>query len=153
MSLLYLDAGDAVADDANTGTSAEGTPTIDLHLGEEVRYVDPSVLQNLAEQLRSREVAARFALDYARLWARRQRSVEAALESQDRKAALDAVLSLKVSSAMVGAVRLARLAEKLELLIRGKGDLQGAQAFLVQMAEHGKATVKELQGTYLKAGA
>lgn len=150
MSLLYPGADDAVAAYPRAGASSKEHPIADQHNGDQIRHVEPSVLQNLEEQLRSREITSRFAGDYARLWAQRQRRLEGALESRDREAALDAVLSLKVSSAMIGAVRLAELAEKLELVIRAKDNLQGAGPLLVLMAEQGSATVKELQANYLR---
>lgn len=66
----------------------------------------------------NRDIVLRFALNYTQLWARQQHSLTAAIERQDHRAALDAVLSLKNSSAMVGGIRLARLAETLEMAIR-----------------------------------
>lgn len=150
MSLSYLGAGDTVAGDPCRDASSEGHSLAGQHNDDEFRYVDPSVLKNLEEQLRSRETALRFAQDYVRLWARRQHLLEAAVESRDRTAALDAVLSLKVSSAMVGAVRLARLTEKLELVVRGKDDLQGTRPLLALAAEMGSATVKELQDNHFR---
>ena len=119
-------------------------------LDTHVRYVDPSVLEDLEEQLASRDITSRFAWDYAEMWGQRQRSLEAAVERRDRAVALDAVMSLKVSSAMVGGVRLARLAERLELIIRGEGDLQGTRAILGLIADHGSATVKELRESYIR---
>jgi hypothetical protein len=151
MSLSYLGADDVVADDTRASASSEDHSGMGLcHDGDEGRYVDPSVLQNLEEQLASRDITSRFARDYAEMWGRRQRCLEAALERRDWAVALDAVMSLKVSSAMVGGLRLARLAEKLELVIRGGGDLQSIRAILVLMADHGCATVKELQDSYIR---
>jgi HPt (histidine-containing phosphotransfer) domain-containing protein len=151
MPLTYLDADDAVADDTSASGSSEEHSVMDLwHDGDEVRYVDPSVLEDLEEQLASRDITSRFARDYAKMWGQRRRCLEAAVERRDRAVALDAVMSLKVSSAMVGGVRLARLAERLELIIRGEGDLQSTRAILVQIADHGSATVKELQDRYLR---
>jgi HPt (histidine-containing phosphotransfer) domain-containing protein len=151
MPLSEQDAGGAAADQTRARASSEGHLGMDLrHNGDEVRYVDPSVLEDLEEQLASRDITARFARDYAEMWGRRQHCLEAALERRDRAVALEAVMSLKVSSAMVGGVRLARLAEKLELVIRGEGDLQSTRAILVLIADHGNATVKELQDNYMR---
>jgi hypothetical protein len=70
------------------------------------------------------------------------------VESQDEASALDAVISLKISSAMVGGVRLARLAELLEGLIR-RGDFVQGQALMAGVALDGARTVSELQSTYI----
>lgn len=120
------------------------------HEGGEGPLVDPAVLEDLEEQLAGPDIASRFARDYAGMWGQRQRCLQAAVERQDRAAALDAVISLKVSSAMVGGVRLARLAERLEVTIRGEGGLEGSRAILALVADHGSATVKELQDRYLR---
>ena len=150
MSLSYLDADDAVADDTRASASSEDDSVDFCHNGDEGRYMDLSVLQDLEDQLASRDITSRFARDYAEMWGQRQSFLEAALERRDWAVALDAVMSLKVSSAMVGGLRLARLAEKLELVIRGGGDLQSIRAILVQMADHGRATVQELQDSYIR---
>jgi HPt (histidine-containing phosphotransfer) domain-containing protein len=120
--------------------------------GEELPLVDPAVLIDLEEQLAGPDVASRFARDYAAMWAQRQRCLDAAVEGQDRAAALDAVISLKVSAAMVGGVRLAGLAERLEVIIRDGSGLEGGRAMLALVADHGSATVKELQDSYLREG-
>ncbi|BAS16340.1 hypothetical protein AHiyo8_46430 [Arthrobacter sp. Hiyo8] len=64
-------------------------------------------------------------------------------------AALDAVISLKVSSAMVGGLRLAHLAERLEATVRN-GDLGEGADLLAGIAVHGRATVKELRLGYMR---
>lgn len=104
---------------------------------------DPAVLEELAEQLQSPDVAHRFARDYAALWEQRHRRLTTAVEGQDHAAALDAVISLKTSSAMVGGKRLAGLAGKLQRLIQ-TGDLRAGQALLPIVADSGRATVNEL---------
>ena len=80
--------------------------------------MDPSALQDLGSQLDSPAVAKGFARDYTRMWDQRYQSLATSLDSGDETAALDAVLSLKTSSAMVGGVRLAELARELEDAIR-----------------------------------
>ena len=66
-----------------------------------------------------------------------------------RPAALDAVLSLKTSSAMVGGVRLAELAGELEDAIRGRRHSTCARLLLREVAESGNDTVDELQSGYI----
>jgi len=118
------------------------------HEGVDLPLLDPAVLQDLEEQLGSPEIAFDFARDYTRLWRQRQGNLVAAVERQDRAGALDAVISLKVSSAMVGGARMARLAETLEAFIRD-GDFPRGRALLATVAHHGSATVKELQLSYI----
>lgn len=111
--------------------------------------MDLAVLQDMEEQLGRPDIVWNFANDYAGMWGERQRSVVDSVEREDGVAALDAVISLKVSSAMVGGLRLARLAEALELILR-KGDLQAGASVLALISFHGQATMKELQLQYLR---
>jgi hypothetical protein len=91
--------------------------------------IDPVVLDELAEQLQSPDVAHRFARDYAALWDQWQRRLTSAVEAQDHAAALEAVISPKTSSAMVGGRHLAVLAGKLQAHLQA-GDLPSGQALL-----------------------
>ncbi|MDP9982098.1 HPt (histidine-containing phosphotransfer) domain-containing protein [Pseudarthrobacter oxydans] len=111
--------------------------------------VDPTALQELGSQLESPAVARGFARDYTNMWNRRYQSLASSLGSGDEAAALDAVLSLKTSSAMVGGVRLAGLARELEDAIRVR-DANRARLLLQEVAESGNETVDELQFSYLK---
>lgn len=106
------------------------------------------MLQELADQLGGRYLAVKFAKDYIGLWEQRERRLTASLDEQDSDAALDAVISMKVSSAMVGALRLEGLARALEAAIRG-GDFSGGSV-LALIAVHGRATVDALQVQYLQ---
>ena len=105
----------------------------------------------MEEQLGRPDIAWNFANDYAGMWVERQRCLVDSVEREDRMAALDAVISLKVSSAMVGGLRLARLAEALEATLR-RGDLRNAASVLAMISLHGHATVTELQQRYLRQG-
>ncbi|MDQ0768337.1 HPt (histidine-containing phosphotransfer) domain-containing protein [Pseudarthrobacter defluvii] len=110
--------------------------------------IDAAVLDELEEELAGPGLAQRFARDYAAMWDLRLARLETAVHSQDEDLALDAVISLKISSAMVGGVRLARLAELLEGLIR-QGDFLQGQAMMAGVAQDGARTVSELQETYI----
>jgi HPt (histidine-containing phosphotransfer) domain-containing protein len=112
--------------------------------------VDPAGLDDLGQQMGSKDIALNFARDYAEMWVRRQHVLRAAVERQDNHAALDAALSLKNASAMVGGIRLARLAEALERAIRRGEDLNSGGDLLDKVADHGRATVRELQNSYLR---
>jgi hypothetical protein len=110
--------------------------------------VDPAALQDLGAQLDSPAVAKGFARDYARMWDQRYRSLASALERGDLAASMDAVLSLKTSSAMVGGLRLAQLAGELEDALRA-ADIAHALSLLRDVAERGDETVDELQFSYV----
>lgn len=117
--------------------------------GDALPLVDQAVLKELEEQLDGPAVAMRFARDYTDMWEQRFRRLASALARQDRAAAMDAVISLKISSAMVGGLRLAWLAEQLEHLIR-REDYDSGHSVLAEVAEHGGQTVRELRFMYLQ---
>lgn len=118
----------------------------------EQRWVDSAVLDDLEIQMGSRDIVLRFAGDYARLWTQRKLALMSALERQDHEAALDAVISLKNSSIMVGGLRLARLAEELEAAIRVGEGRDGWHELLEAVSQQGQTTVTELQHSYLREG-
>lgn len=64
---------------------------------------DPQVIRTLAGNLGSNGLASRFLNDYLDLLPRRKRRIINALRDDDPEAAMDAILSLKITSAMVGA--------------------------------------------------
>ncbi len=109
--------------------------------------VDPAALQALATELDNPSAAKGFARDYARMWEQRYSWLASALGSGDQAEALEAALSLKTSSAMVGGVRLAEFAGELEVFIRS-GDLARATSLLAELARSGSDTVDELRNNY-----
>ncbi|MET3140398.1 UNVERIFIED_ORG: HPt (histidine-containing phosphotransfer) domain-containing protein [Arthrobacter sp. UYEF2] len=113
-----------------------------------VRWVEPDILAELEEELDGPELAFGFARDYASLWDLRFSRLAAAVHTEDRPAALDAVISLRIASAMVGGIRLSALAQVLEDAIR-RNDFVHGQALLTIVAEHGVRTVSELQASYI----
>ena len=110
--------------------------------------VDASILEDLEEELNGSELAVRFARDYAAMWDTRYSRLALAVQNQDRASALDAIISLRITSTMVGGVRLARLAELLETVIR-QGDFGQGQALMERVADHGDRTVSEIQAHYI----
>lgn len=117
--------------------------------GEPSRWVEPEVLAELESELDGPELARGFARDYAALWDQRFSRLEAAVKAQDRPAALDAVISLRITSAMVGGIRLAVLAQAVEDALR-KDDFVQGHKLLAGVAEHGVRTVSELQTNYIR---
>lgn len=132
------------ADPGRSQTSSGADPApVPRNDGYRQALIDPAVLIELAEQLQSPDLAHRFAREYAALWEQRHRRLTIAVEGQDHAAALDAAISLKTSSAMVGGKHLAGLAGKLQALIQA-GDLRAGQVLLPVVADSGRATVNEL---------
>lgn len=110
--------------------------------------VDTDILEELEEQLDGSALAVRFARDYAGMWEQRYAKLAAAVHDQDMDAALDAAISLKITSAMVGGLRLSRLAELLESVLR-QGNFGQGQILMKRVAEDGNQTVSELQTNYI----
>ncbi|MDF2052516.1 Hpt domain-containing protein [Arthrobacter sp. Cr_A7] len=110
--------------------------------------VDAAILDELEDELDGSGLAQRFARDYAAMWDQRYARLAAAVDNRDGDAALDAVISLKITSAMVGGLRLAKLAELLEAVIR-LGDFGQGQVLMERVAEDGGLTISELQSSYI----
>jgi len=82
-------------------------------------YVDPSVLQSLRCELEpDAEYCDVFVNSYIQQLPRRLDRLRHAVEAMDLDAAMDAVLSVKTSSMMVGAAYLGRLADELETILK-----------------------------------
>lgn len=109
--------------------------------------VDAAVLAELEDELAGSGLAQSFARDYAAMWDQRYTRLAQAVTSQDSAAALDAVISLKITSVMVGGLRLAKLAELMETLIR-QGEFGQGQLLLKRLAKDGGQTISELRATY-----
>lgn len=122
-----------------------GLPTDPL---AEHPILDLAEFQLLEDQMDNPLIARTFAGDFAKLWGSRYEILAAAVERGDAAAALDAILSLRTSSTMVGGVRLSLLASRLEEHIRN-GDLRDAHPLLKAIDECGHATVRELKDSYV----
>lgn len=110
----------------------------------ELPLVDPMALQDLAGQLDSPAPALAFARDFALSWQRRFDRLVISTSRSDLTAAMDAALSLKIASTMVGALRLADLARELEKQIQG-ADLDAARITLEEVGQCGTQTVAMLE--------
>ncbi|GAC1492751.1 MAG: hypothetical protein NVS2B15_12900 [Pseudarthrobacter sp.] len=150
--LLTSSIGGIPAESSPPGSAADvnggahpGMATAEV---EPAQWVELAVLAELEAEVDGPELARGFARDYAAMWDQRFSRLAAAVRAQDRKAALDAVISLPIASAMVGGVRLAMLAQSLEDAIR-HDDFNQGQDLLAAVAEHGISTVSELQNTYI----
>jgi HPt (histidine-containing phosphotransfer) domain-containing protein len=83
-----------------------------------VPLLDGAVLQKLQEGLDDEDVCKVFVQNFIALLPARAEKVRRTLTTGDLRGALDAVLSLKSSSQMVGAERLAEFATDLEHSLR-----------------------------------
>jgi HPt (histidine-containing phosphotransfer) domain-containing protein len=117
-----------------------------------VAWVDAEVLRDLEEQLAGPWIVQRFIHDYVSLWQRRHETLADAIERQDAEAALEAAISLKVSSSMVGGTSLAHLAQKLQEAIQA-GNFPAGEELLSAVGICGRATVNELAAGHTKPGA
>ncbi|AMM31605.1 hypothetical protein SA2016_0918 [Sinomonas atrocyanea] len=107
--------------------------------------VDRAVLAELEADIPG--AGRRFAAEFVRLWAHRYARIAGAVAAGSREEALDAVLSLKVSSMMVGAHPLASRAAALEGFLRsGEGN---AGPLCAQIAECGTLTVASLRTAWV----
>lgn len=116
--------------------------------GQDLPLVDPEVLLEMEDALGRPDLATNFARDYVALWEQREQRLTSSLADEDCDAALDAAISLKVTSAMIGALRLAHLAQALESAVRAN-DLKRGDSILSLISDHGRATVAELQVQHL----
>jgi hypothetical protein len=118
-------------------------PDVPEETGRLLPLVDPTALRLLAEDVGARS-ASSFARDFTRIWPRRREALAAALEGTDLIVALDAALSLRTSSTMVGAARLAALTEELERRLRADGPVAAAE-LVPAVNSCGELTVVALQ--------
>lgn len=110
--------------------------------------VDLAVLSHLESQLNDPRPAREFARDYITGFEDRYLRLTRSIGNRDLPAALDAVLSLRNSSRMVGAMRLSALAADLESAVVA-ADLDTARRCLADIERCGLDTVGELEAGYL----
>lgn len=109
--------------------------------------LDLAVLRDLEDHL-DVPLVRNFASDYVGMWEYRcRRLAEAFACPHGTDEALDAAISLKVTSHMIGGLRLACLAGTLEDHIR-KGALQEAGVLLNEIQECGQGTVQAIRRRY-----
>lgn len=80
--------------------------------------IAPERLRSLIAAVDSTGIAADFVTTYLDMLPGRIRRIQEAVNNSDHSAAMDAVLSLKVTSSMAGAVVLERLCQTLETALR-----------------------------------
>jgi HPt (histidine-containing phosphotransfer) domain-containing protein len=115
--------------------------------------LDRAVLERLRDEVDDENICKTFVRNFIALLPDRAAHVRLSLTTGDLSGALDAVLSLKTSSQMVGAERLAELAADLERSLRADaphaeptGLLQLAAANLARITLCGRQTTDLLLG-------
>lgn len=112
--------------------------------------LDISVLRELEDEVKE-PLIRNFVRDYLAMWEhRRQRLATALALREGRDQAIDAIISIRVSSAMIGGGQLTSLAAILEDQIR-EGPLPPDGTALADLIECGQATIEELRLRYLDA--
>ncbi|MFK0041152.1 Hpt domain-containing protein [Paenarthrobacter sp. NPDC090517] len=111
--------------------------------------VDPSVLTELRAELGGDQaIISTFVRNYVELLPWRVDRLHHALEKLDMEDAMDAVLSLKTSSHMVGAICMSRLATELEISIRllpNAAHLEELRPLINEIEHFVPATIRELE--------
>jgi HPt (histidine-containing phosphotransfer) domain-containing protein len=111
--------------------------------------VDPTVLTELQAELGGDQaIISTFVRNYVDLLPWRVDRLHHALEKFDIEDAMDAVLSLKTSSHMVGAICMSRLATELEISIRllpNAAHLDELRPLINEIEHFVPATIRELE--------
>ncbi len=97
------------------------------------RVFDPGALEDLTGDARDAELAVRLAAHYRRLLPERIARIAVELHGPEPAGALDAVLSLKVSSTALGVRELGALAAEIERALRSR-DVSAARAAFLALA-------------------
>ena len=106
--------------------------------------LDPAVLERLRDELDDDDSVWKvFVQAFIAQMPQRLQRVRLALTTGDNAGAMDAVLSLKTSSQMVGAERLAALASDLEQSLRGDARDEDPAVVLPQLAADHLRRIKQ----------
>ena len=110
--------------------------------------MDWKVLRDLEKDFDSPTVVHAFARDFTQSWEGKYQRLARYVQQRDQPGAKEAALSVKVTSTMVGAVRLAHLAAWFEQLIEDN-DMDAATQTLPCVEACGIDTTTELLETYI----
>ena len=103
--------------------------------------LDQAALERLRDELDDEDVCKIFVRNFIALLPQRAENVRRTLTTGDVPGALDAVLSLKTSSQMVGAERLADIATGLERFLRGDAPQAAPGSLLPRLAADNLARI------------
>lgn len=102
------------------------------------------VLDILRDEIAAPEVYGEYVGRSLAMWPSRYRRLASALNSGDEEALMDAVLSVKTSAGMMGALRLARLAAEMEDAVRERR-MSVVRALLDELENCGRLTMEQLR--------
>ncbi|PWH06442.1 glycosyl transferase [Brachybacterium endophyticum] len=133
---------------SKTRRNADGRTPVTVELGAELEAL-PLILveqmEELSEQLEGRsDLSIDFVSSWAVNWPARLAALERSVAAEDLARTRDAIGSIRVSSAMVGAARLERAAMDLEAEIE-RGDVEATLARLPAVTAIGNDTVTTLR--------
>lgn len=115
--------------------------------GQEYRdlpLVAYEVLEVLRDDLAAPELYRAYVARYLQMWPGRCQRVVSALDAEDHEALMDAVLSIKTSAGMLGALRLVWLASDVEDAVR-MGRMGRVRGLLTEMELCGQLTTEQLR--------
>lgn len=115
--------------------------------------VSLQVLRALEEDLGDAGTGRIFVENFIEMWSIRIGRLTVAIRMMDRAAAMDATLSIKISSVMVGASRLAMLGEEMQHLVRDAVALRtwsDAMFLVSEIDTCGRETMHQLARQYLQ---
>lgn len=139
---------------AKTKRNADGAPLVPAPVSGRlltIPLIDDTVLEDLAGELDQRnDLALEFVAAFAVLWPTRLARVIEAARADDAAAGRDAVDSLRVSAAMVGARRLEYVADEIGGLVRA-GRFDECRRRMPTLETVGSGTVDLLRTDYLAA--
>ncbi|MDN5685921.1 MAG: glycosyltransferase [Brachybacterium sp.] len=133
---------------AKTQRNADGRQLVEVALSAELEALPLMRLEELealADELEGRsDLGIDFVSGWAVMWPTRSARLERAVAAESPQQARDAIGSIRVSSAMVGAARLEQVATDLEATLT-HGDVDAARAQLPLIAAVGRETVDTLR--------
>lgn len=100
------------------GTSMATTPGTDAHHGWPPAALILQAARNLADETGSSRIALQFLSDYLDMLPARLQRILRGLQASDVETSMDAILSLKIASAMAGAFDVEACCHGIEALIR-----------------------------------
>lgn len=130
-------------DAVSAGTSHRLDDPVLHQGGGVVPLIDEQALRELEEDFDDPAVADDFARDFAHSWEGKYQRLAASVQQRNQERAKEAVLSVKVTSIMVGASRLAQLAARFEQFV-DDNDMDAAAHALAGMEGCGLITRAEL---------
>lgn len=115
---------------------------------DELPIVSERIFTDLQADLEEPDVTLQFLLNYLEMWDGRFLRLSTAISAGNRPRAMDAVLSVRTSARMIGALRLAQRATDIERHLIG-GDTRSAALLLEDLELCGQATMEELRRRFL----